>query len=559
MGFNTGNKTFREIMGNGLRYEVPRYQSDYAWEEDHWQELWEDLEASTAEDGEPHYMGYLVLQRAADHEKSLTVIDGQQRLATLSLLILAALFELRSVDAGGNELEANRQRMDVLQSSYIGVTDAVSLAARNKLALNRNNDAYYKTIARLEEPPSRKIRASERSLWNACQFFQTRIRSACHDGASIARMIDRMAGRLFFTTINVSDELNAYRVFETLNARGVKLSTPDLVKNFVFSEIDHDGLHASDLDALDERWGLIGQQLGELNFTQFVLAEWNRRHPLARKKELFRRIKSEIKSPKAANDYLTRLGKASGLYAAVNDGTDEYWNQDSTKVRSQLQALRLFRITQPHGLLLSALEQYKREDFTKVLGWVYVFSMRFNVICGFPHQRQIALYNEISRLVADGKPRKQVKRRIQDLYPTDDQVRAAFAVKTLPTQQSYKKARYLLARIDEHLSGQPVADEKLSLEHILPKNPTPQWRTAFGDHVDEDADRLGNMALMPANLNRDLDRADYAVKRAELAKTPHPTNAITDDTWNHASVERRQAQLADTACQVWRIDFDGVG
>jgi len=86
--FDTKNATYRQLMGNGLTYRIPRFQRDYSWTEEEWEDLWTDLQASLKNGGEPaHYMGYLVLQTRDD--KYFDVIDGQQRLTTLSLIVLA--------------------------------------------------------------------------------------------------------------------------------------------------------------------------------------------------------------------------------------------------------------------------------------------------------------------------------------------------------------------------------------------------------------------------------------------------------------------------------------
>ena len=91
--FNTKNDTYRKLMGNGLTYRIPRFQRDYSWTEEEWEDLWLDILGTIKHGGEPaHYMGYLVLQ--SDNDKVFDVIDGQQRLTTMSLIALAVLKNL---------------------------------------------------------------------------------------------------------------------------------------------------------------------------------------------------------------------------------------------------------------------------------------------------------------------------------------------------------------------------------------------------------------------------------------------------------------------------------
>ena len=93
--FNTANHSFRQVMGNSLKYTVPRFQRDYSWQEEQWEELWQDVTALSEAKPPSHYMGYLVLQ--SSDNINFTVIDGQQRLTTLSILVLAGLFELNKL------------------------------------------------------------------------------------------------------------------------------------------------------------------------------------------------------------------------------------------------------------------------------------------------------------------------------------------------------------------------------------------------------------------------------------------------------------------------------
>ena len=83
--FNTKNDTYRKLMGNVLTYRIPRFQRDYSWTEEEWEDLWMDILGTIKGGGEPaHYMGYLVLQ--SDDDKTFDVIDGQQRLTTMNLI-----------------------------------------------------------------------------------------------------------------------------------------------------------------------------------------------------------------------------------------------------------------------------------------------------------------------------------------------------------------------------------------------------------------------------------------------------------------------------------------
>lgn len=96
---DTSSDTYRQLMGNGLRYEIPKFQMDYSWDTEHWDDLWQDICSLNVDESE-HYMGYLVLQ--SSDNKNFQIIDGQQRLTTMSILILAVLKCLQESDYLGN-------------------------------------------------------------------------------------------------------------------------------------------------------------------------------------------------------------------------------------------------------------------------------------------------------------------------------------------------------------------------------------------------------------------------------------------------------------------------
>jgi len=148
-------------MGNGLIYSVPRFQRDYSWTSTEWDDLWQDIEALFEEDGEEqHYMGYLVLQ--SKDSKNFDVIDGQQRLATLSILILAVLGNLKDLIDQQQDVDNNSQRLEQLRSSFIVYLDPVTLIAKSKLNLNRNNDSLYQRyLVPIEPAPKRNLKATE--------------------------------------------------------------------------------------------------------------------------------------------------------------------------------------------------------------------------------------------------------------------------------------------------------------------------------------------------------------------------------------------------------------
>ena len=111
---NTDTEDLKELLSNGKSYSVPPYQRDYSWKQEHWEDLWEDL-ATVEANREDHYMGAIVLE--SGERKQFRVIDGQQRMATLSILILACVDYLYELASEGVDSTANKERATLLESS----------------------------------------------------------------------------------------------------------------------------------------------------------------------------------------------------------------------------------------------------------------------------------------------------------------------------------------------------------------------------------------------------------------------------------------------------------
>jgi uncharacterized protein with ParB-like and HNH nuclease domain len=347
------NQTFQELIGNGVKYQVPRFQRDYAWDREQWEDLWSDIESIA--DEHYHYMGYIVLQRKSQHD--FEVIDGQQRLITLSLVVLAAMKNIQLLINKGNETEENKERMRVFTERYIGSKNPISLKVDSKLSLNRNNGSNFKSICSTLEAPNKRNLTNTNKLLNRCfKFFEAK--EMGNTGEEIAEFIERFSSGMIFTKIVVQDDLNAYKVFETLNARGVQLSTPDLLKNYIFSVVTKNN-HVSEeeLNDLDESWSEIVEQLGENNFTDFIRYHHNFQASLVTKKGLFVSVRKLADTPEKAYTYLRSLSQYAPVYASLLNPHDEWWaNQDVIyrDAKKYLEGFELFNIKQPFTILMAA-------------------------------------------------------------------------------------------------------------------------------------------------------------------------------------------------------------
>ena len=565
MNFNTTNSTFRQLMGNGMNYRVPLFQRDYSWGIDEWDDLWQDLVALFGEDPEPaHYMGYLVLQSADN--RAFDIIDGQQRMTTLSLLMLAAVAHLTDLAAPGDPEDPQRRRAEQLRSNYIGYLDPVSLVPRSKLTLNRHNDRFYQDyLVPLESLPQRGLNASEHLLRRAFLWFRERIKERSgDDGESVARFVDGAVDKLFFTIITVTDELNAFKVFETLNARGVRLSATDLLKNYLFSVVSRDKAHESEINALESRWeGVVGLLSSE-NFPEFLRVFWNSRNRLVRKADLFKTMRSAIGDRASVFQLIRDMDRHARVYAALRRPEDDSWTAEE---RNSLAQLQMFNVRQPLALLLAAFEQFAERDrtgFGRFLQAIAVVSFRYNVICGRQSNEQEVVYNQIARELSAGEivSVRAAIAKLRPVYPDDAEFRAAFADKALRTTsaRNNKVVRFILFRLEAQASEQRFEFEsaKYSIEHVLPENPSDDWHQ-FDDQQRADSTyRLGNMTLLTTTDNRKLGNSGYAEKRLVYQQSDFAiTRKLAEDfdAWTVEKIRSHQVWMAKQATGIWRVSF----
>ena len=160
---DTRTVNYQELIGNGRAYFVPPYQRDYSWRQEQWEDLWNDITDMLSPEDSRHYMGALVVEAQSD--RRFVVIDGQQRLATLSVLALAVIDALLKLASSGVDAEENRARARELRNRFIGEKDPASLVESSRLNLNETDNGFYQDyLVQLEEPGNpRGLRPSNNS------------------------------------------------------------------------------------------------------------------------------------------------------------------------------------------------------------------------------------------------------------------------------------------------------------------------------------------------------------------------------------------------------------
>lgn len=365
--------------------------------------------------------------------------------------------------------------------------------------------------------------------------------------------------RVLVIRIDVQDDYNAFMLFETLNDRGLELSEADLLKNHLFA-VSEDRIAETQAN-----WEVMEANLGAERLIKFVRHHWLSTRGQIGERGLYSDIKAAIASPQAAVRYADDLCNASEYYAALACSRHRLWGEfphdQQPIIREQIDAIELLRPEQLFIVLLAALER-DRSGFPALLRMLVAFTFRYSTICSLTPSSILQPFIAMARDIREtGKvdTRTLFKTYLAALYPDDSQFQSAFSRKIA---RSNAQARYILAKINDHLSPHPSMRTEIDpfstdLEHILPKRYGAAWeaqRRDFPGGIDKYIYRLGNMTLISARLNRDVGNAEFAVKkRAYAGDCLNITRRVLDaEKWTAEEIKNRQNWLASSAAKIWR-------
>lgn len=397
----------------------------------------------------------------------------------------------------------------------------------------------------------------------------TREASTARPGDAYSRLKiwkDFIEDRARVIWVEVADDSTAFRIFETMNDRGLGLSASDLLKNYLFAQA-HEGRKAE----AHQKWFLMqgaieGVDEDKHALVTFIRQFWLSAKGHSTKDELYANIKGKVNSEKKALELLDDLAASSSRYAAILNPSDEMWNkfQGHESIKYQIEVLNFIRVSQGRPLLLSALAKFSSnpKQLEKILKAIVNWSVRLLISGKLGSGSLEEKYGEVGRAVISDKAKNVAQ--ITDLFvssvPTDAQFEAAFA--TADVSKGYL-AKYYLRTLEEHEKAGSSVQEKnyphwdvskkggLNIEHILPKA-IKNTDQALAEWVF----RLGNLALMQANKNSLIGSEDYVkVKSSELLNSDFmlTREAGGKKQWGPDEIAARQARLAKLAVEVWPV------
>jgi Protein of unknown function DUF262/Protein of unknown function (DUF1524) len=543
---------------------VPPNQRSYAWEESHVQTLFEDLSVALSNNNQTYFLGAVVLTQGS--EDRLEVADGQQRLATTSILIAAIRDYLETL--GPSEQKAAEK----YTSEYLLIYDEMSSEHTPKLQMNyEDNDFFLGHILISAKdairPKFESVVPSHERLYRAVQLAKGHVEKIiaqfskpADKAKALYNWIKFLRESAIVIAIRVPDHINAYTMFETLNDRGLRASQTDILKNFLF------GKAQDRLKEIQTKWSSMVATIETVGDEDLLLTylrhHWTLSHGYTPERELASLVKNEVTGRAQAMSMATSLDDYAGDYAGLL-GPLEYmgWSSIDKQTRAQIYIIsRILAIEQIQPLLLAVLRKFEPAQAKLATRIFLDWSVRFLVAGsggGGPLDRA---YGQLSKDVMDGsvKSVSDLKRRVSaGILRTDAEFKQAFSkgrVSKTNLARYYLRALELCRKGERHPELGGILDDTIhfNVEHIMPQSASKDWKipeqTAF-----QFQKRLGNMVLLNPEVNVKIGGSGFSEKKKVFAKSPLLlTQAIAKFAkWGPAEIDERQETLADLAVKIW--------
>jgi hypothetical protein len=555
------------------RLNVPFNQRSYAWREKHVRNLFQDLdEEIEGGDGGEYFLGTLVLIQKGN--ETPTIVDGQQRLATISILLARIRDKLAKLNRA--------QTAQAIEESFLTNIDRRSEQRVSRLQLNLEDNAFYldkilpADVVVVEQPVSRSNRRLLRASKLASEKCEALIkdRSLDHQANTLLKWVDFIEDHATVFLIVAPDEVSAFRMFETLNDRGLKVSQSDILKNYFFSRAGDRSNEAqnmwSKLISIIESIG--GDEREEKEYDDeedidkhdllvtYIRHLWVTEHGPTKARLLADKIRAEVNNEAKALSFLNDAATGASDYIALWNSQSPKWTKYKSTTKQHIETIaKHLRVEQIRPLLFAVARHFKPDEADKAFKLFVSWSVRFLIFGGrggmLDTQYSLRAMEVGTKVITTAD---QLAKKMAPYVPTDAEFVEAF---TNARVSRPHLARYYLRALEKNAKGLPqpeyVANEDvadITLEHILPLNPGKDWKIA--DEAAQAAQKLlGNMVLIRANQNREIANLGFEAKRAALGKSGYDlTKQVAKyKTWTRDDIRDRQAALAKLAVKTWPV------
>lgn len=559
------------MQGRSQQFQIPLYQRTYSWTERQLEQLWQDIldQARLLEDGEAgttHFLGSVVLAPSPMTEPTFPrhlVVDGQQRLTTLSLALAAIRDHLADKDPEAKE----RIDEDYLINKRKRGDDFL------RLLPTQADRTHYGEYIRGTNPGS----GGGDRIGATYRFFRLRLVKAEDpaDPYDIACIEQAIASRLTLVTVSAEREDNVHRIFESLNNTGLKLSQADLLRNYLFMKLPHRGEEVYETYWLPLQGAFTNEELEQLMWLQLVLDGDDR----VRRQDLYTaqqtRFAKHGSDEAAIEAYIKELHRRSFQFATILHPERE----PDLQVRACLRRLQDWQAGGAHPAVMVLLDQRERgpidnAEVVRALSYVESFLVR-RMMCWIPTNNLNRIFQAVPGQLpvdiptADGL--RQLLSAARRFWPTDEELRHHIRTGRFYERGRANQRKFVLQRLEEsyeHPEPVDFTQAGLTVEHVMPQSPGQEWLAGLarechdgetpGDLHDRLVHTLGNLTLTavnselsnsPFDRKKDLLNASHLEMNRRIAEAPR---------WGAAEILARADELADRAIQMWPAPVEGV-
>ena len=544
-----------EFLKKSPQFVIPIYQRTYSWGERECRQLWDDILRTGRDDKvSAHFVGSIVyVEKGLYHVSSqspLLVIDGQQRLTTITLLIEALARSL------GNSEPLDGFSAKKLRNYYL-LNMLEEGERKYKLLLSQTDKASL--IALMEQHP--KPKEFSIRVETSFQFFQKWVAESKGEIEALCKGL----AKLLIVDISLSrDQDNPQLIFESLNSTGRELSQADLIRNFILMGLEpqlQTKLYGQFWRPMEVDFG---QEAYATHFDGFM------RHYLTVKtgdipnvNRVYEAFKLYARSPQveSVESLVTNIRTYASYYCAMALGTES-----DKELREAFQDLRELKVDVAYPFLLELYHDYATEilpraDFIQAVRLVESYVFR-RAVCAIPTNSMNKTFATISRSLKKERYLESIQAHFQLLpsyrrFPDDEEFQREIQLRDL---YNFRSRSYWLRRLENHSRKERVSVDEYTIEHILPQNEhlSSQWQAELGsdcEHVQKTyLHTLGNLTL--TGYNSEYSDRPFAEKRdmkGGFKESPLHLNEGLGQLaqWNEEAICQRAQRLAGQAVKVW--------
>jgi hypothetical protein len=539
------------------RLAVPPNQREYSWTDVEVTQLLQDF-AKAANDGTDYFLGAIVTIPRKDGV--LDVVDGQQRLATTALLLTAIRDYLEDKHEG--------ILVESITNDFLTGIDRAKRERVPKLSLNIDDNDLFKAIVSgnwRDSTTGQQLHPSHERLIHAYEEAAQHVRNivsvvdAKSHGDFLERWVSFVEHRALAVLLRVPDDADAYKMFETLNDRGLRTSQADLIKNYLF------GRSGGRFNEVQTRWAYMRGTLESLdeeditiNFLRHALVLMNG-YLSARK--VYEVVQQTARAEQSTVTFATHLETQARVYVATFNPEHEHWNTYPQSVRSAIEVFNLFNIKSMRALLLAIAGRMKPTEAAESFAFLVSLGVRLMIAATIRSGSVESPLSSAAKDVFGGQvtTSRQLKEQLKSLTPSDQQFQEAFERARVSNS---RLGRYYLRSLEMAAKKEPepwymLQEDRaiINLEHVLPEKPGNSWPHIAEEDAAQYAKRLGNLVLLRASDNSQLKSGAFSEKRAVYANSPYLlTSQLAElSEWTIEAISDRQRRLAELAVSAWPV------